>query len=148
MNSEQPSVSEPNRPTDHQKFKVTKVGLILAISAILAVIILIFIPKIKEYRLKTGSSQTSAVVSISASGFMPDTVKIKQGQTVEWRNENDEPRQIASDPFPTEDGLKGFRQETSMTKGQVYKYTFNKKGTFTYHDHANPLKLKGTVIVE
>ena len=104
----------------------------------------------------TPSSSTSAVsnlpaakVSISATdGFSPATVKIKKGQSVSWTNQDSKPHQIATDPYPAENGLPGFVEESPLLAGDSYTFNFSKTGTYTYHDHLNPLTLKGTVIVE
>ena len=89
-----------------------------------------------------------AVVEIRAHGFYPSTIRIAKGQSVEWVNEDQQPHQIATDPWPLENGLAGFYDQTVQTNGDIYSFNFNKTGTFTYHDHLDPMGLKGTVIVQ
>ena len=90
----------------------------------------------------------AAEVGITAAGFNPATIKIKKGQIVSWTNLDDKPHQVASDPFPTSETLPGLRAEAPSEKGESYSFTFEESGTYTYHDRLNPLKHKGTVVVE
>lgn len=89
----------------------------------------------------------AALVAITATGFNPATIKVKVGQSVNWTNQDAKSHQVASDPHPSHDGLSGLEGDP-LAKGESYGFTFDKAGTFTYHDHLDPLKLKGTVVVE
>jgi len=118
---------------------------------ILLVIALTIVGIRKNKESKAGAPNKFVIagkVDVTADAFVPATIRIKKGETVQWTNTEAAPHQVATDPFPTEDGLKTFKQETAMTNDQMYDYTFDKVGTYTYHDHLNPTKLKGTVIVE
>ena len=90
----------------------------------------------------------SAQVVITKDGFSPETITVRRGTQVTWTNEDRNPHQIASDPHPAHKNLPGFDSPEPLLLKESYSYTFEKTGTFTYHDHLNPLKLKGTVIVE
>lgn len=90
---------------------------------------------------------TEAVVSITEEGFSPATIQITKGSAVRWTNTDSSPHQIASDPHPTNTSLPGLYSDP-LAEGDSYSYTFEKSGTYTYHDHLNPLKFKGTVIVK
>lgn len=92
--------------------------------------------------------QPAGTVTISANGFTPATIKVRQGQTVTWTNTDDKPHQPATDPYPSTDPSSGFKSEEALGKNETYSFTFDKPGTYTYHDNLNPLKLKGTVVVE
>jgi len=89
-----------------------------------------------------------AEVSVMPYGFEPKTVKIKQGQAVVWTNKDSKLHQIASDPYPGEDGLPGFVSQGASLRTEIFLYTFFTKGTYPYHDHLNPTIYKGTIIVE
>ena len=89
-----------------------------------------------------------AKVTIMSYGFEPKTVTIKQGQAVIWTNRDTRPHQVATDPFPSENGLPGFAAQGVSPRNEVFLYTFFAKGTYTYHDHLNPTTFTGTVIVE
>jgi plastocyanin len=96
--------------------------------------------------LEKGGVAARIVVTFSDSGFSPATVSVKQGTTVTFVNESNNPMWVASDPHPTHTLLPGFDQKASVTSGGTYEYTFVKVGTWTYHNHMNP-SMKGTVIV-
>jgi plastocyanin len=89
-----------------------------------------------------------AEVSVMSYGFEPRTIKIKQGQAVVWTNKDAKLHQIASDPYPGEDGLAGFVSQGASLRTEIFLFTFFTKGTYPYHDHLNPGTYKGIVIVE
>lgn len=89
-----------------------------------------------------------AQVFVMSYGLEPKTVTIKQGQAVVWINKDAKLHQIASDPYPSEDGLAGFASQGASLRTEVFLFTFFTKGTYTYHDHLNPSTYKGTVIVQ
>lgn len=89
-----------------------------------------------------------ATVQITASGFVPETIKIKQGESVTWVNTDTAPHQIAADPLPSHSKLPSLVTDQSLNQNESFTFTFDKKGTYTYHDPLNPDALKATVIVE
>ncbi len=88
--------------------------------------------------------------------FVPNGLRVKVGDTVEWRNIGSYPHTITADP-----GLASNRENIALPAGiqpfsskrvranQTYRYTFAKAGTYRYvclpHEGAGML---GTVIVE
>lgn len=90
----------------------------------------------------------SGQVEITKNGFVPETISIKRGALVTWTNSDTGPHQVASDPHPLHTNLEGFDSEEALRKDESFSFTLEKSGTFTYHDHLNPNKFKGTVIVE
>ncbi len=107
--------------------------------------------KNKENTVATQSPENkvlySATVEITRAGFVPATIAVKKGTVVVWTNTDSLPHQVASDPHPNHDKLKGLFSDP-LTNGKSFSFTFNKSGTFTYHDHLNPLKFYGTVVVK
>lgn len=91
---------------------------------------------------------TQAQVKITAKGFVPKVIMVKKETTVVWVNKDNKPHQIASDPHPLHNLLKGLIGNKPLSTGTSYSFTFNQVGTFTYHDELNPLNLHGTVIVK
>jgi plastocyanin len=89
-----------------------------------------------------------ATVQITGSSFVPETIKVKQGDSVTWVNTDSAPHQVAADPFSTHSKLPSLVTEQSLTQNESFTFTFDKQGTYTYHDPLNPTVLKGTVIVE
>ena len=90
---------------------------------------------------------TAAAVSINDTGFTPATIKVTAGTTVTWTNSDKKPHRVASDPYPTNNGLPGFDSNIALNQKDTYSYTFDKAGVFTYHDQLNPTTFKGSVIV-
>jgi len=97
---------------------------------------------------KKGATPVQATVEITDSGFNPATISVKKGTVVTWNNKDSAPHWVASDPHPVHNQLPGFDSVRKIAAGESYPFTFEKTGTFTYHDHLNPLKFKGTVIVK
>lgn len=89
----------------------------------------------------------TAQVTITTQGFVPQTILIKKGSTVNWTNRDNKPHQIASDPHPTHSLLLTLGKGKLLPAGSSFTLTFDRTGTFTYHDEQNPLKFKGVVVV-
>ncbi len=89
-----------------------------------------------------------AQVTITAQGFIPQTILIKKGSTINWTNQDSKPHQVSSDPHPTHTLLPAIGKGKLLPAGSSFTLTFDKTGTFTYHDEQNPLKFKGTVVVK
>ena len=88
------------------------------------------------------SETPTAAVTAKDNGFSPATIKIQKGQDVTWTNESHAPLQIVGDLKTT-----GLQQSEAISPGETYSFTFDKTGTFNYHDSSN-INHKGTVIVE
>lgn len=93
-----------------------------------------------EGPLKIDLSQ--AKVTISFRTVLPVTVKIKTGESVAWINKDRAQHLIVSDT-----GYPGFKGQGALGYNDMYLFTFNTAGTYSYHDQFNP-SLKGTIIVE
>lgn len=96
-----------------------------------------------------------AVVYITDSGFEPQEVRIKKGESVTWISKSNRKSWPASDIHPTHTiypesgGCIGsaFDACRGLEIGEEYNFQFNQAGTWQYHDHLRPL-LIGTVVVE
>lgn len=98
---------------------------------------------------KTEKGVSSLVqIKVTKAGFVPEEVQVKKGQIVVWTNEDEKPHQVASNPHPTHELLKDLGDGDVLLKGDSISYTYKDKGTFRYHDHLNPTKFNGVVIVE
>jgi plastocyanin len=149
---------EPQQPTPKAQTKPGFWTIPRTVVAVLVVIIVVALVILvstngKSTKTNTGASQNisalqAAKVDITASGFVPATVQVKVGDTVTWTNTDSALHQVATDPYPAENGLAGFAAKTPEMKNDTYRYTFTTAGTFNYHDHLNPFKYKGTVIVK
>lgn len=89
-----------------------------------------------------------ASASITAGGtFSPAVLTVKQGTTVTWTNAGSAKVWIASDPHPVHNAYPTFNSNTDIGAGESWSFTFDKKGSWGYHNHLNSI-VKGTVIVE
>ena len=77
-------------------------------------------------------------VLIRAGGFDPASVTIRAGDTVVWRNVDTRLRQVVSNT--------GTFASPMLARNQTYSFTFQRTGTFRYHD-ALVANRRGTVIV-
>lgn len=124
--------------------------LVVAIIAAAAVVTVWVVVHNNENR-KPASQPIVAVVparvNITSGGFTPATINVVVGTTVTWTNADEVPHRVASDPYPTNDGLAGFDSGEALPANGTYSFKFEKTGTFPYHDQQNPYSNKGTVIV-
>lgn len=86
-------------------------------------------------------------VRYTNSGFQPKKLTVPVGTMVEFINQSDTRMWVASNVHPGHDLLPTFDEFKAVEKGQSYMYTFDKKGTWPYHDHENPA-VEGVIVVE
>jgi len=103
------------------------------------------------------SAPMTATVTYNGSSFSPSTVTIAKGGTVTFTSTGSN-MWVASDPHPTHQGYSGTTRsqhcpDTAGTAfdqcapGGSYSFTFQKTGSWGYHDHLND-NVGGTVIVQ
>ncbi len=128
--------------------KILIAGTIILVIGIILVGYLagVFLNKTKEESKKKTEVTDAVSVSLTAKGFSPATISVKKGTVITFTNQDTKPHQVASDPHPIHTALPGF-VSTALSKGASYSFVFEKTGTYTYHDHLNPLKFNGTVMV-
>lgn len=100
-----------------------------------------------EETLSDSAKQNSLIVTYTDSGFSPNNLTVKNGQTVTFKNESSSEMWVASAPHPTHTDYPEFDAKKSYANGQSYTFTFTKAGTWKYHNHKNPSKF-GSVTVE
>ncbi len=126
------------------------------------------VPILSSTGLPAGSSGSLPVVSsmdhvvkYTDSGYSPDIITIKKGDTVTWENESSSPMWTASGVHPTHTVYSGtslsehcpdpnnisFDECQKVGSGQSWSFTFTKTGTWSYHNHAHASDT-GTVIVK
>jgi len=88
-----------------------------------------------------------AAVTITKDGFVPATIQVKKGTAVTWANTDGATHQVVTDPHPGHSNLKDLDSDP-LGQGDSFTFSFEKTGTYGYHDETNPLKFKGTVIVK
>ncbi|MBX4186960.1 MAG: cupredoxin domain-containing protein [Candidatus Doudnabacteria bacterium] len=96
----------------------------------------------------TPPASTSAmkVITYTSTGFSPATVTIKKGTTVNFVNNSSGNVWPASDPHPSHTDYPGFDPRQAIPAGQSWAFTFDKVGTWGYHNHLNPAK-RGSITV-
>jgi len=100
-----------------------------------------------EETLSDSNQQNSLIVTYTDSGFSPNNLIIKNGQTVTFKNESSGEMWVASAPHPTHTDYPEFDAKKSYASGQSYTFNFTKAGTWKYHNHKNPSNF-GSVTVE
>jgi plastocyanin len=107
----------------------------------------------------TSSASMSAMVMYDGTSFSPTSVTIARGGTVTWMDTSGT-MLIASDPQPLNNGydettqsqhcVAGYTGPTpfdACTPGTQFTFTFDKTGSWSYHDAFNGV-VGGTVIVQ
>lgn len=74
-------------------------------------------------------------VEITSSGFSPQNLEINQGDTVTWTNKRSSASWPASDSHPTHNIYPEFDANQGLETGGAYSFTFERIGTWGYHDH-------------
>lgn len=139
----------PRQEMKNWKMPILPVVAVVAVIILLLVVIIAIVGHKRHTSTKTtfGTQVVQpAQVTITSSGFMPATIRVKVGQAVIWTNNDTQGHQVASDPYPTDNTLPGLNSEQKIEPGQSYSYIFKTADTYTYHDNLNP-SVKGTVIV-
>ncbi len=87
-------------------------------------------------------------INMTATGFEPSTVTVKKGTKVTFVNKDTKPHWPASAPHPTHTDLPSFDALKGIVAGASYSYTFDKVGTWKFHDHLLSTKFGSVVVVE
>lgn len=97
-------------------------------------------PVATDTPLTSETAQETAQVNITAQGFSPATIKIKQGTTVTWTNTDAAAHSLKSD-------VPGLETDEALNQNDQFSFMFETLGTFTVYDAGNP-ELKNVVEVE
>ena len=87
-----------------------------------------------------------AMVTLTGDGFSPTSITVKKGTKVTFTNKGSTSHWPASDPHPTHTDYPEFDPKHEIKTGESWTFTFDKVGTWRYHDHLNSGE-KGVVIV-
>lgn len=90
--------------------------------------------------------QTQNGVVLSSSGFMPQTLTIKAGETVTWENSSGGTATVNSDPHPIHTNYPPLNLG-QFNDGGTLTLKFDKPGAYGYHNHLNPSQT-GKIVVE
>ncbi len=100
-----------------------------------------------EHEVAPSDGMGMVTVRYTNTGFQPAKLTVPVGTMVEFINQSDEEMWVASNVHPEHTILSTFDQFQGVGKSQSYMYTFDKKGSWPYHDHINPA-LEGIITVE
>jgi plastocyanin len=93
--------------------------------------------------LSEGSS-----VQYSDTGFTPKVLTVKKGTAVTFSNKSSRAMWVASAPHPSHTILPEFDELVSVSNGKSYTFTFEKVGTWKYHNHMNPSDFGSVMVTE
>ncbi len=91
--------------------------------------------------------KSMAKVKYTDKGFVPEKITVTAGDMVEFVNESNDVMWVASADHPGHEKLPTFDQFRSYKKGAIFRYVFDKKGVWQYHDHINASR-GGVITVE
>jgi plastocyanin len=107
-----------------------------------------------------GTAPMSATVSYNGTSFTPSSVSIAKGGTVTFTDTAGSNMWIASDPHPDHNGYDGTTRQQHCAPGYAgaapfdmcqggssFSFTFDKTGSWGYHDHFNSAAF-GTIVVK
>jgi plastocyanin len=83
-------------------------------------------------------------VSYDSDGFSPEGITVEAGTKVTWTNNSGSDMWVASNPHPVHTDFSSFDQKKA---GDSYSFTFDKAGTYDYHNHLNSSDT-GSVVVK
>ena|SRR3989338_8944018 len=95
---------------------------------------------------KEEDENEKATISVTDTGFEPQTVTIKAGTEVVWINNTSATTNVSSAKHPTHLEYPPLNL-ANFEPGESVSLVFTEPGTYKYHDHLNPTKF-GTVVVE
>lgn len=82
--------------------------------------------------------QGQYTVTLTDNGFEPSEISITQGQTVTFRTTAGKPFWPASNPHPAHTDYPEFDPQLPVRSDATWSFTFQKVGTWGYHDHLAP----------
>lgn len=94
-----------------------------------------------KYTLNEGNTVTE-----TQTGFSPSTLHIKAGGKIFWLNKSGTVGNVSSAKHPTHTEYPSLNLG-NFSDGSSVQLSFDKPGTYHYHDHLTPSKT-GTIIVE
>ena len=86
-------------------------------------------------------------ITYADSGFSPQSLTIKAGDTVIFKNNSDGDFWPASGPHPAHTNYPEFDAKKAISTGGSYSFTFTRTGSWKYHNHLNPAST-GTIVVQ
>lgn len=106
-----------------------------------------------------GVGDSSASILYTANGFSPQEITVRRGATVTWRNQGGGNMWVGSAQHPTHVVYSGTTLaehcddavDVSFDQcgnGNSYSFTFDKVGTWGYHNHSNASHFGRVIVTE
>jgi len=87
-------------------------------------------------------AKDTPTISYSGEGYDPETLEVKKGQTVRFTTTSEVPNWVASNPHPSHTDYPEFDTglilDTPPAPGDEIKFTFDKIGSWSFHNHNQP----------
>lgn len=94
----------------------------------------------------SSAMMNEVIVNISSTGFSPNDITIKVGESVTWMNVDNAMHNVSSAPHPIHTTYTPLNLG-SFAAGEKVSLVFDKAGTYKYHDHLNP-SIFGSITVQ
>lgn len=108
------------------------------LTAILLMILIFGFIAFLIYSKKQTPSNDVIVITLTEDGFVPDQVKIKKGDTVQFKSTAGNPFWPASDIHPTHSIYSEFDPKDAIMPDKTWSFQFNNVGSWRFHDHLGP----------
>ncbi len=88
-----------------------------------------------------------AIIIIESGNFDHARIRIKRGTTVVWKNTDDTPHTIRTEPHPAHTYFEGLASP-ELQRGESYSFTFWIPGVYPFHSDTAPEAMAGAIVVE
>ncbi len=124
------------------------VDIAAIIGVIFFIAIVVYLSNKEEPKDNQQLSNVNAAQTIyyNDGGFDKASVTIAKGETVKFVNNTDNDLWVASDPHPRHTDLPGF--DALGRANDEYVFTFDKAGTWKYHNHSAASREATVVVTE
>lgn len=101
----------------------------------------------QDYEAINISTKNKTIVTYTDSGFNPSTILISKGGVVSFVNKSSSAFWPASNNHPSHLLYPEFDSKRSIPSGESYDFTFEKVGSWGFHDHLKS-SMTGTITVQ
>jgi len=118
------------------KIIILLLGILFCSGGIFLLVVTKFLPTNQTYSL-TEPEKTVHVVMLTATGFQPQELVIRQGEKVIFNTDQDTPFWPASSLHPSHEIYPEFDPKGRIIPPDNWEFKFDKPGIWKYHDHIN-----------
>lgn len=95
-----------------------------------------------------GTEAKSQSIIYDANGFAPKPLTVSLGTKVVFMNQSSSDVWPASAPHPAHTDYPEFDAKQPVKPGSSYEFTFDRIGTWKYHNHLNPTHFGSVIVTE